>query len=152
MRAVIQRVNHASVTVDGKITGEINKGYLILLGVGPEDSEKDCEKLVDKIKGLRIFSDENDKINLSISDVSGQLLVVSQFTLYADCRKGNRPSFVNAAPPALAQKLYEYFVRICNERICENVQTGIFGADMKVNLENDGPFTVVIECNNGVIL
>lgn len=151
MRVVIQRVNHADVKVDGKITGQIGKGYLILLGVGPNDSEKDCDKLVDKIKGLRIFSDENDKINLSISDVSGELLVVSQFTLYADCRKGNRPSFVNAAPPALAEKLYEYFVKICNERICENTQTGIFGADMKVSLENDGPFTVVIECNNGVI-
>lgn len=151
MKVVIQRVNHASVKVEGKITGEIKKGYLILLGVGNSDSEKDCEKLVDKIKGLRIFSDENDKINLSISDVSGEILVVSQFTLYADCKKGNRPSFVNASTPDLAEKLYEYFVKICKERICENIQTGIFGADMKVSLENDGPFTVVIECNNGVI-
>ncbi|MBE6836518.1 MAG: D-tyrosyl-tRNA(Tyr) deacylase [Ruminococcus sp.] len=151
MRVVIQRVNYADVKVDGKITGQIGKGYLILLGVGPDDTEKDCEKLVDKIKGLRIFADENDKINLSVSDVSGKILVVSQFTLYADCRKGNRPSFVNAAPPALAEKLYEYFVQICNERICQNTQKGVFGADMKVSLENDGPFTVVIECNNGVI-
>lgn len=151
MKVVIQRVNYANVKVDGNVTGEIGKGYLVLLGVGPEDSEKDCEKLVDKIKGLRIFSDENDKINLSISDVNGELLVVSQFTLYADCRKGNRPSFVNAAKPELAEKLYEYFVKVCRDKITDNVQTGIFGADMKVSLENDGPFTVVIECNNGVI-
>ncbi len=151
MKVVIQRVNHASVTVDGKITGEIQKGYLILLGVAPTDTEKDCDKLVDKIKGLRIFSDENDKINLSISDVNGSVLVVSQFTLYASCKKGNRPSFVNAAEPVLAEKLYEYFVKSVREKIDSNVQTGIFGADMKVSLENDGPFTVVIDCNNGVI-
>lgn len=151
MRVVIQRVNHASVTVDGKITGKIQKGYLILLGVAPTDTEKDCDKLVDKIKGLRIFSDENDKINRSISDVNGSVLVVSQFTLYASCKKGNRPSFVNAAEPVLAERLYQYFVKSVSEKINPSVQTGIFGADMKVSLENDGPFTVVIDCNNGVI-
>lgn len=151
MKVVIQRVNHASVKVEGKITGEIQKGFLILLGVAPTDTEKDCDKLVEKIKGLRIFADENDKINLSISDVNGSVLVVSQFTLYASCKKGNRPSFVNAAEPVLAEKLYEYFVGAVKEKIDPNVQTGIFGADMKVSLENDGPFTVVIDCNDGVI-
>lgn len=151
MRVVIQRVNHASVTVDGKITGKIQKGYLILLGVSHTDTEKDCDRLVDKIKGLRIFSDENDKINLSIGDVNGSVLVVSQFTLYASCKKGNRPSFVDAGEPDLAEKLYQYFVKAVSEKIDPNVQTGIFGADMKVNLENDGPFTVMIDCNDGVI-
>lgn len=151
MKVVIQRVNHANVKVEGKIVGEIQKGYLILLGVAPTDTEKDCDKLVEKIKGLRIFADENDKINLSISDVNGSALVVSQFTLYASCKKGNRPSFVNAAEPVLAEKLYEYFVSAVKEKIDPNVQTGIFGADMKVSLENDGPFTVVIDCNDGVI-
>lgn len=151
MRVVIQRVNSASVEADGNTCGQIGKGYLILLGVTHGDSEKDCEKLVDKIRGLRIFSDENDKINLSLSDVCGEILVVSQFTLYADCHKGNRPSFVNAARPDHANELYERFVALCREKVCENVQTGIFGADMKVSLENDGPFTVVIDCNEGVI-
>lgn len=151
MKVVIQRVNHANVKVEGKIVGEIQKGYLILLGVAPTDTEKDCDKLVEKIKGLRIFADENDKINLSILDVNGSVLVVSQFTLYASCKKGNRPSFVNAAEPVLAEKLYEYFVSAVKEKIDPNVQTGIFGADMKVSLENDGPFTVVIDCNDGVI-
>lgn len=151
MRVVIQRVNHASVKVDGVVTGKIDKGYLILLGVGPDDTEEDAKKLVDKISGLRIFADENDKINLSIADVGGQVLVVSQFTLYASCKKGNRPSFVCAANPELANSLYQTFVREVSLKIDPNVQTGIFGADMKVSLENDGPFTLVIECNNGVI-
>ena len=152
MRALIQRVNNARVTVDGNITGEINKGYLVFLGVSHEDSEKDCDRLADKLSGLRIFADENDKINLSIKDVDGEILVVSQFTLYADCRKGNRPSFVNAARPELAQRLYEYFVDLCKQKITKKVQTGIFGADMKVEINNDGPFTVLIESQNGVIL
>lgn len=152
MRALIQRVKNAKVTVEEKVEGEISQGYLIFLGVASEDTKKDCERLADKIAGLRIFSDENDKINLSLKDVSGEILVVSQFTLYADCRKGNRPSFVNAAKPELAEELYEYFVKICKERITERVETGVFGADMKVELLNDGPFTVLLECNNGVIL
>lgn len=152
MKAVIQRVSRASVTVDGTVTGKIGQGYLILLGVGPDDSERECDKLADKISGLRIFSDENDKINLSIKDVNGGVLVVSQFTLYADCRKGNRPSFVNAAKPDKAEKLYEYFVEKCREKITDNVQTGIFGADMKVELLNDGPFTIVLECKDGAII
>ena len=151
MRAVIQRVSHAKVTVDGKITGEIGRGYLILLGVGQNDSEKDADKLTDKISKLRIFSDENDKINLSIKDIDGEILVVSQFTLYAECKHGNRPSFINAGSPDKAEKLYEYFSEQCRKYV-KNVQNGIFGADMKVELLNDGPFTVILECNDGVII
>lgn len=152
MRALIQRVKNARVTVEGNVTGEISQGFLILLGVSPDDSEKDCDRLADKISGLRIFSDENDKINLSIKDVEGEILVVSQFTLYADCRKGNRPSFTNAAKPELADRLYEYFVNVCREKITSHVQTGVFGADMKVELLNDGPFTVMLETRDGVIV
>ena len=152
MRALIQRVKNARVTVEGNVTGEISQGFLILLGVSPDDSEKDCDRLADKISGLRIFSDENDKINLSIKDVEGEILVVSQFTLYADCRKGNRPSFTNAAKPELADRLYEYFVNVCRKKITSHVQTGVFGADMKVELLNDGPFTVMLETKDGVIV
>lgn len=144
MKIVLQRVKHASVTVDGEITGKIGQGYLALIGVGNEDTEKDCERLALKIANLRIFSDENDKISLSIKDVGGSLLVVSQFTLYADCRKGNRPNFTMAGKPDIAEKLYEYFVSECKKYI-ETVETGIFGADMKVELLNDGPFTVILE-------
>lgn len=151
MKCVIQRVNHAKVVVDGNTTGEIGKGFLIFLGVGQEDSEADCEKLCDKISKLRIFSDENDKINLSVNDVNGDILVVSQFTLYADCHKGNRPSFINAGAPDKANKLYEYFSKCIGEKINGRVENGIFGADMKVSLENDGPFTVILECRNGEI-
>lgn len=144
MRIVLQRVNSASVTVEGNICGEIGKGYLVLLGVGQGDSEEDCRRLADKIINLRIFSDENDKINLSLGDVDGDLLVVSQFTLYADCRKGNRPNFIQAGKPDEAERLYNYFTEYCRSK-GKHVETGIFGADMKVNLENDGPFTVVLE-------
>lgn len=150
MKVIIQRVNQASVTVDNHIIGKIQKGYLILLGVGQTDTEKDAQKLADKILGLRIFSDENDKINLSIKDVDGEILVVSQFTLYADCKKGNRPSFVKSCEPNRANELYEYFVNLFRGKV-KNVQTGEFGADMKVELINDGPFTIIIECNEGVI-
>ncbi|HPY86293.1 MAG TPA: D-aminoacyl-tRNA deacylase [Ruminococcus flavefaciens] len=144
MRIVLQRVNHASVRVDGEICGQIGKGYLVLLGVGQEDTEEDCRRLADKIINLRIFSDENDKINLSLNDVGGELLVVSQFTLYADCRKGNRPNFIQAGKPDEAERLYNYFVDYCRSK-GKHVETGIFAADMKVSLENDGPFTVILE-------
>ena len=144
MRLVIQRVQHAKVTVDGHITGEIGQGYLVLLGVGMDDTKEIAEKMADKMIRLRIFSDEQDKINLSLQDVNGQLLVVSQFTLYADCRKGNRPSFVKAGKPDVANALYEYFMEYCRKTI-PVVEMGIFGADMKVELCNDGPFTVVLD-------
>lgn len=144
MKIVLQRVASASVEVDGKICGEIKKGFLILLGVGQEDTEADCRRLVDKILKLRIFSDEHDKINLSLDDVGGELLIVSQFTLYADCSHGNRPSFINAGKPAEAERLYNYFVDYCRNK-GKNVETGVFGADMKVNLVNDGPFTLIID-------
>jgi len=141
---VLQRVNYASVRVDREICGQIGKGYLVLLGVGHEDTEEDCRRLADKIINLRIFSDENDKINLSLNDVGGELLVVSQFTLYADCRKGNRPNFIQAGKPDEAELLYNYFVDYCRSK-GKHVETGIFAADMKVSLENDGPFTVILE-------
>ena len=144
MKIVLQRVNSASVKVDGKICGEIDKGYLVLLGVGEGDTEDDCRRLADKIINLRIFADENDKINLSLGTVGGSLLVVSQFTLYADCRKGNRPNFIQAAKPDEAERLYNYFVDYCRSK-GQIVETGIFGADMKVELLNDGPFTVILE-------
>ncbi|MBQ3916040.1 MAG: D-tyrosyl-tRNA(Tyr) deacylase [Ruminococcus sp.] len=143
MKIVLQRVNFASVTVGGEVVGSIGKGYLILLGIGGEDTEEDCRRLADKIMKLRIFPDENDKTNLSINDVDGKLLIVSQFTLYADCRK-NRPGFSHAAPPDMAKRLYEYFVDYCRS-LGKEVQTGIFGEYMKVALENDGPFTLELE-------
>ncbi|MBQ4534866.1 MAG: D-tyrosyl-tRNA(Tyr) deacylase [Ruminococcus sp.] len=144
MRIVLQRVTSASVRVDGELTGSIGTGYLILFGVGKEDTEEDCRRLADKIINLRIFSDENDKINLSLRDVDGALLVVPQFTLYADCRKGNRPNFIQAASPAEADRLYQYFVEYCRSK-GQRTETGMFGADMKVELLNDGPFTLVLE-------
>ncbi|MBR4361532.1 MAG: D-tyrosyl-tRNA(Tyr) deacylase [Ruminococcus sp.] len=144
MRIVLQRVTSASVTVAGEVTGSIGTGYLVLLGVGQGDTEEDCRRLADKVMNLRIFSDENDKINLSLADVDGSLLVVSQFTLYADCRKGNRPNFIQAGKPDEAERLYNYFTDYCRSK-GKHVETGIFGADMKVSLVNDGPFTVVLE-------
>ena len=150
MKVIVHRVTHASVTVNNQIIGSINKGYLILFGASQNDTEKDAQKLADKILGLRIFSDENDKINLSLKDVDGEILIVSQFTLYADCKKGNRPSFVKSCEPHRAKELYEYFINSFNGKV-KNVQTGKFGADMKVELLNDGPFTVIIECNEGII-
>ena len=150
MKAVIQRVESASVSVDGSVAGKIGGGFLVLLGVGAEDTERDCEKLAKKMIGLRIFSDENGKTNLSLKDVGGSLLIISQFTLYADCRKGNRPSFINAKEPAEAERLYEFFCELC-EREIATVQRGVFGADMRVELVNDGPFTIVLECGNGEV-
>ena len=144
MKIVVQRVLQADVSVDRKICGKINKGYLILIGIGHEDTEQDCIRLADKLVNLRIFSDENDKINLSLKDVNGEILIVSQFTLYADCHKGNRPNFVQAAKQDKAEILYNYFVNYCKTKV-QVVQTGIFGADMKVSLVNDGPFTVILD-------
>ena len=144
MRFVIQRVNHASVTIDNKIVGEIGKGLLILFGAGIGDSSEMIQKYVDKILKMRIFEDDNHKTNLSLTDVGGELLIVSQFTLYADCKKGNRPSFTKALEPDKAKSLYEEFVDACKAQGLQ-VQTGEFGADMKVSLENDGPFTVILD-------
>ena len=144
MKAVVQRVSHAAVSVDGEVAGSIGKGFLILLGVTHGDTEAQADKLAKKICGLRIFPDENGKTNLSLKDVGGQLLVISQFTLYADCHKGYRPSFIQAAEPGEANRLYEYFTGLCRQEIGK-VDTGIFGAHMKVELENDGPFTLVLE-------
>ena len=135
MRVVVQRVKHASVTINGTVNGKINNGFLVLLGVQSTDSEQDVDYLVKKVTNLRIFSDENDKMNLSLKDVNGELLIVSQFTLYANCKEGNRPSFVEAAKPDIAIPLYEYFVSEC-KKIIPVVETGIFGADMKVDLLN----------------
>ena len=144
MKFVIQRVNHASVTVDGIVTGQISKGLLVFIGVGQNDTKETADKFLKKMLGLRIFEDENGKTNSSISDVNGELLLVSQFTLYANCRKGNRPSFTDAGSPQLAEELYEYLISEA-KKIVPVVQTGVFGADMKVNLQNDGPFTVILD-------
>lgn len=144
MKAVLQRVAYAQVKVDGEVIGEIGKGYLILLGVAETDSEAAADKMADKICKLRIFEDENGKTNLSLADVGGEILVVSQFTLYADCHKGNRPSFIKAGSPDKANRLYEYFITRCQQYV-SRVEHGSFGADMKVELLNDGPFTLVLE-------
>ena len=144
MRVVVQRVKHASVTINGTVNGKINNGFLVLLGVQSTDSEQDVDYLVKKVTNLRIFSDENDKMNLSLKDVNGELLIVSQFTLYANCKEGNRPSFVEAAKPDVAIPLYEYFVSEC-KKIIPVVETGIFGEDMKVDLLNDGPVTIIMD-------
>lgn len=144
MKAVVQRVDRASVTVDGTVTGAIEKGFLILLGVAETDSEAAADKMADKICKLRIFEDQDGKTNLSLADVGGQLLVVSQFTLYADCRKGNRPSFIRAGSPEKAERLYEYFMERCR-RYVDKVEHGVFGAHMLVDLQNNGPFTLILE-------
>lgn len=144
MRAIIQRVAHASVTIDGAVHGKIGPGLLILLGVSEDDAEEDARYLADKCVGLRIFTDENDKMNLSAADIGGGLLVISQFTLYGDCRRGKRPSFVRAARPEKAILLYEAFLARCRASGLP-VETGEFGADMKVELLNDGPVTIVMD-------
>ena len=144
MKLVIQRVLNASVSVDQKVIGEIKKGYVILLGIGKEDTKETADAYLQKMLKLRIFEDEHGKTNLSLADVQGELLIISQFTLYADASKGNRPNFLNAAGPEIAEELYEYFVQRCKEAGYP-VQTGSFGADMKVSLINDGPFTIVLD-------
>ena len=144
MRAVLTRVKSASVTIDGQVVGSIGKGFLILLGVGPEDTSKQCRYLAEKALGLRIFEDENGKMNLGLDQVDGQVLVVSQFTLYGNCRKGRRPSFVEAAGPELGNAMYEEFLSICEE-LGYPPQHGQFGADMKVESVNDGPVTLILD-------
>ncbi len=144
MKFVIQRVSHASVTVEGETVGEIQQGFLVLIGVGEEDTEAIADKFVRKMLGLRVFPDAEGKTNLSLKDVSGQLLLISQFTLYADCKKGNRPSFIRAGDPGKAEGLYEYIVDKCRAEI-PVVEKGCFGAHMKVQLENDGPFTIILD-------
>lgn len=144
MKLVIQRVSRASVTVRGSVIGQIGQGYLVLVGVGREDTKEDADRLVRKMIGLRIFSDENGKINKSLKDVDGQLLLISQFTLYADCRHGNRPGFTDAGDPEKAKELYEYMIDSCRREI-PVVEQGEFGADMKVELVNDGPFTILLD-------
>ena len=144
MRAILTRVKSASVTIDGEVVGKIDQGFLILLGVGPNDTEKECRYLAEKALGLRIFTDENDKMNLGLDAVQGEVLVVSQFTLFGNCRKGRRPSFAEAAGPELGERLYEQFLKDC-EDLGYPPQHGRFGADMKVESINDGPVTLILD-------
>lgn len=144
MKFVIQRVLEASVKIDGNTVGAIHKGFLVLIGVGKDDTEAEADFYIKKMIGLRIFEDENGKTNLSLKDVGGELLLVSQFTLYANCKKGNRPSFIEAGAPEQAEALYEYIIAECKKQV-PVVETGSFGADMKVSLVNDGPFTIILD-------
>lgn len=145
MRLVIQRVKKSNVKVENKIVGEINNGFVVLLGIKSTDTKKDADYLVRKLINLRVFSDENEKMNLALKDINGELLIVSQFTLYGDCkRSGNRPSFSDSAKPDIAIPLYEYFISECKKQISK-VQTGIFGANMEVNIVNDGPVTIILD-------
>ena len=144
MKFVIQRVKEATVSVNGNICGAINHGYVVLIGIGNEDTKEDADKYLKKLLNLRIFSDEDDKMNLSLKDVNGQLLLISQFTLFGNCKKGNRPSFVEAGKPDMANELYEYIIDEAKKQI-DHVETGIFGADMQVSLINDGPVTIILE-------
>ena len=146
MRFLVQRVSEANVMVDNNITGKIGKGYLVLIGITHTDTTTDADYLINKLLNLRVFCDENDKMNLNINQVNGELLLVSQFTLYANTSHGNRPDFLEAAKPAYAEELYEYIIKECKNRNI-NVQTGIFGADMKVHLLNDGPVTIILDSN-----
>lgn len=144
MRFVIQRVKYASVTVEGEVLGKIDKGFLILVGIADNDTKETADKMIKKALSLRIFADENGKTNLSLADVGGACLIISQFTLYADCVKGNRPSFIRAGKPDMASELYEYILSK-SEEYCKQIERGRFGADMKVELLNDGPFTIVLD-------
>lgn len=145
MRIVLQRVKYASVKVDGKITGQIDKGFMVLVGFEENDIEDYIRPMAEKMTGLRIFEDENGKMNLALSDIGGDILAISQFTLYADCKKGRRPSFAGAMHPQKAEEFYDKFVQICEEITGKKVETGIFGADMKVELLNDGPVTIILD-------
>lgn len=144
MKLVVQRVSKASVKVENEVVGKINEGFLVLFGAMQGDTKEQAEYLAEKLCNLRVFGDENDKMNLSIKDIGGELLIVSQFTLYADCKKGNRPSFVDAAKPGEAEELYEYFIENCR-KLVKKVEKGMFGADMKVTLLNNGPVTIILE-------
>lgn len=146
MKFVIQRVTSASCRVDDQVTGQINRGFLVFIGVSDEDTTEIADKMTKKLLGLRIFEDENGKTNLALKDVDGELLLISQFTLYADCKKGNRPSFVRAGKPDAANEMYQYIIKKCKEEI-PVVEQGIFGADMKISLLNDGPFTIILDSN-----
>lgn len=147
MRFVIQRVRHASVIVENECVGKINHGFLVLVGICNDDNQTVADKMVKKLVGMRIFEDENGKTNLDIKTVNGEMLIISQFTLYADCKKGNRPSFINAGAPDMANELYEYILAKCREDI-DVIEKGVFGADMKVELLNDGPFTIVLDSDD----
>ncbi len=144
MRFVIQRVKHGSVTVEGKVLGKIGKGYVVLIGICDRDNEQIADKMIKKLIGLRIFEDDNGKTNLDLKSVGGELLLISQFTLYADCKKGNRPSFIKAGKPDMANALYEYIIAECKKQV-DVVERGEFGGDMKVELLNDGPFTILLD-------
>lgn len=144
MKFVIQRVTQANVTVGDKVIGKIGKGFLVLIGVGQEDTKEIADKMIKKMVGLRIFEDENGKTNLALKDVDGEMLLISQFTLYANCRKGNRPSFIEAGAPDMANEMYEYIISECKKSV-PVVERGSFGAEMKVSLVNDGPFTIVLD-------
>jgi len=144
MKFVVQRVSHASVVVADKVCGKIDKGFMVLIGIGQDDDETIADKMVAKLINMRIFEDENGKTNLALKDVNGELLLISQFTLYANCKKGNRPSFTDAGSPDKAGALYEYIIAKCREEIAV-VEKGVFGAEMKVELLNDGPFTVILD-------
>ena len=147
MKFVIQRVTNAKCEVEGNITGQIDLGFCVLIGVAENDTESIADKMLRKLLGMRIFADADGKTNLALKDVNGSLLLISQCTLYANCRKGNRPSFTNAGNPELANHLYEYIIEECRKQIL-NVQTGIFGADMKISLTNDGPFTIILDSDD----
>ena len=146
MKLVVQRVKNAKVEVENKVVGKIGTGYMVLIGIGPEDTEKEADYLAKKLINLRVFEDENGKMNLNIKQVGGELLIISQFTLYADCSHGNRPSFIGAAKPEKANELYEYFCKKCSEEV--HVEKGIFGAHMEVSLQNSGPVTIELENYN----
>ena len=147
MRFVIQRVKESEVRVDGEVLGSIGKGFMVLIGVSNSDTKEIADKMIKKMLGLRIFEDEQGKTNLSLDTVGGSLLLISQFTLYANCKKGNRPSFIEAGAPGMAEEMYEYIIEKCKEQV-EMVERGQFGADMKVSLKNDGPFTIILDSDN----
>ena len=152
MRAVVQRVLRSCLSIDGKEYSKIDRGFMVLLGVTHGDTKDDAKALAEKVSKLRVFRDENDKMNLALGDIGGEVQVVSQFTLYADCHKGNRPAFVDAAAPEKANELYEYFVEEMKKTGVKKVVTGEFGADMKIDFINDGPVTIILECKDGKIL